>query len=349
MDAYQEIRFTCLHDYRHGPFDLSTHPPSPFDGTPAARYLVSLSGRASKGNSAPLKIELALRYLSGWETRGTPDPDSALQALQPLTELKLETFPRGRLTEILSADDLEPVRLIAQVHSIAAYAYYLKYITPADARIRPSCASKENLIHNLLTAVRHAHVAAKMQFITRGVLWAGFAFQGIAETVGVPLTRFKHYTPLWHAMEQRELAMFGRAGDITFRTGYFYEGECGLGSSCWETRNLEPCSGPCPAHLKPKYCSRECRKEYWPLHKGLCDAGTALWPMPTLGCSEYPERYMQALDALHVPGLVVQIEVLPEVEEGAEWPTGRVSWWKLEGASPYEPGKTVTYVEKCYD
>ncbi|KAH9893607.1 hypothetical protein C8Q73DRAFT_781951 [Cubamyces lactineus] len=349
MDTYQEILFTCLHDYRRGPFDLSTQPPSPFDGAPAERYLVDLSRRASKGNTAPLKIERALRYLSGWETNGTPDPDSALVAIESLKELKLETFPRSRLTEILSADDLEPVRLIAQVHSIAAYAHYLKYILPARARIRPQYAAKESLIWNLLTAVRHAHAAAKMQFITRGVLWAGFAFQGIAELVGLSLARFKQFTPLWHAMEQREIAMFGRAGDVSFRTAYFSAGECGLGSDCWETRGLASCSGRCPAHLKPKYCSRKCQKESWPQHKGLCDAGTALGPPPSLECSRYSEKYRSELDALYSPGRVIQIEVLPEVEEGAEWPKGRVSWWKLDGASPYESRKRVTYVEKCYD
>ncbi|KAJ7729106.1 hypothetical protein DFH07DRAFT_756952, partial [Mycena maculata] len=39
-------------------------------------------------------------------------------------------------------------------------------------------------------------------------------------------------------------------------------------------RTLLRCSGKCPGEYKPSYCSKECQKRDWPVHKQICKPGS---------------------------------------------------------------------------
>lgn len=105
-----------------------------------------------------------------------------------------------------------PEPLKAHAHSVAAYAYYRKYIAGQeklqeiahDAKYypRPGMPPADDTVQNIFIAAKHATYAATGNFLSPAVLLAGFALRALVENLQLDMALLKEYRPLWRALER---------------------------------------------------------------------------------------------------------------------------------------------------
>ncbi len=198
----------------------------------------------------------------------------AVLALKPLLNHRIEDY----LSDSYSQRAF-PVRLSMQAQSLAAYAYYKTYVLTPKA-LREAMISAVNHRHwhdahfdgivypdnplfAIISAGKHAAIAACMQFLSPVVFIVGFALRDLAERLELDVWHFKSYVPLWRALERYELEMFedyylpgGRSGQTMILPGQTICAARG----CMSSVGLTPCSGNCTWQWKPWYCSLTCQE-----------------------------------------------------------------------------------------
>lgn len=220
---------------------------------------------------------MACSFLCGLTTPGRTCAEGALDALAPLLGSLIDSQEREGPQRMPSAIFIE---VGVQAHSLAAYAYYTKYMADrteleqihvdaslaqrADKQLHPC-----DQIDNVVRAAMHANTAAKFQFISQAVLMAGFAFKGLAESLDIDIWSFKEYAPLWRALAAHEVTLprnWKAIAGVRPPAHRCARQGCGKNESCVR---LFACPGQCPKHMKPKYCTQECHVRY--VHYGDSD------------------------------------------------------------------------------
>ncbi|EIW59915.1 uncharacterized protein TRAVEDRAFT_90255, partial [Trametes versicolor FP-101664 SS1] len=223
------------------------------------------------------------RYLSGCSTTGQC-PEGALYVLDAL--LDPECDPERYVGHLAST------AVLAQAHSCAANAHFLKLMASSDQildmvmderrfRRTENALDEDPALAYFIFAVQHANLSAKLGLVSPVVLQIGFAARETGASLGVEpcqMKRSRHVRFLWGAVmanleeiydeeRKRREALHGRRGGCVCAA----EG-CGIRAEGGAT--LRACSGRCPRDLKPHYCSKTCQKKDWPAHKTVCKAGS---------------------------------------------------------------------------
>ncbi|KAI8985638.1 hypothetical protein BD414DRAFT_462211 [Trametes punicea] len=361
FEEYTNVRQACLNDYRARPIE-HVRGDLVWQQRHANDVISHLENVAAAENDVPLRLELALRQLSGWETQGRPCLEGALFFLDPIINPRVENIPDENLFTAETLARVTPPELSVKAHSIAAYAYYKKYLASPeeleaivkDAQRFPRQDEQCNIqdpLENVICAARHANLAASMQFITPAVLMAGYAFRDLAERLRIYVSGFPHYRPLWRALEKRdqelleEACMRMRAGGCVSPS----ETVCAAmrcNATAGGRRGLRPCTGDCPADLKPWYCSKTCREKDWHKHRNICQPRDAIEPPPSLSLGERTRD--KVLWIMSPQDAAEQIEIAPDNDDRDDLENGKVMW-EAELPSPYAPDRSVRYVMRRYD
>ncbi|KAI0351302.1 hypothetical protein OH77DRAFT_945101 [Trametes cingulata] len=278
-DRYLQLRDICAYDYRL-PSDKRESVPSPYSSMYADHYIAGLRQQAESGEDAPLRVEEALRLLSGVDNQGVPCVPGTLHVLDPIVN---PTFEGASFEELINPLHVTPASYTVQAHSITAYAHYMKYMSnarelqaiTARASQFPDVPKDRNSLEHLICAVQHAKYAAALQFISPAVLLAGYAFKTLALRVGVDPETFKHHRPLWRALERWEAhgADYIRQSlpVATLPRDVFHCTAVGCGSRAAQDHTpLVECTCGCdhaPSASPAVYCSRQCQDQDWIRHQ----------------------------------------------------------------------------------
>ncbi|KAH9893605.1 hypothetical protein C8Q73DRAFT_697626 [Cubamyces lactineus] len=324
------------------------------------------------------------RCLSGWDTDGRMCHEGALYHVDPILFPKLDHITDKAYLSPATLPDMTPPELSLRAHSVAAYAYVKKYyaslgeleMIALDAKCYPREDTQINILDpldNILCAVSRANWLACMQFITPAALMAGFAFKSLAESLGVDVDEFKHYRPLWRALEQREKELREAAWSKRRMTGFSTPNPAVCASSkCPAKRSklyktaVHPCAGPCPLDMKPSYCSESCRRKVCILHlsrrcemlfgahrrgvqdskhRMICSAREQTELPPTVMVDKITRDRL--VSSMELRGPVEQLEKIPYVEgELDPDPRDGEVLWVLEVPSAHDSSKVEVYAMK---
>ncbi|KAI9067908.1 hypothetical protein FKP32DRAFT_1588101, partial [Trametes sanguinea] len=367
LEKLLEVRLTCLIDYRQRAQD-ATRDRTIYHSSAAAERVAQLEARAKMSDGFALRLELASRHLGGWSTEGRPCVEGALWFLGPVFNLQMDDFCDEVLsgTKPLPQMALEADRIMA--HSLAAYAYFLKYKASVDelaniakdAEEYPRPDDQQNVVdrlENILRGVWHANCAASMQFITPAVLMAGYAFRDLAQHLPIDVHRdIKHYRPLWRAlaMRDKELIAEGRlrlnASEASPKEDVCASSYCVRKARKFKveeeaTASLKPCDGDCPTDLKPSYCSEICRKLDWKRHRLICMPRDEIIPPSDIALDS--RTGYRVLRTLVPQGPIQQIEILPADEPGDNEQCGCVVSTAVL-PSPFDDDELSRWVWKRY-
>ncbi|KAI0730438.1 hypothetical protein C8Q76DRAFT_612501 [Earliella scabrosa] len=284
MDKYLSIKSACLSDYR-AEHDIAQ------ELKECSAYLTrvltkQILDRADKHDPEAI-IELAIRFMSGCAMR-KQSAEGALCTLDAFTDPDREP----ERSVIRTA----PPTLMAQAHSCAAQAHYMKYIASPEERAdiegeellfcRPETRRLgigQPPLTSLALAARHANESVRLGLVSHAALNVGLALREVGESVGVDVSRLpenaKEFRPLWRAVTQRVEEIYADARKLRKEPeDKNPEGGFGCAAEGCSVRReqkaaLRICAGKCPADLKPSYCSRECQKKDWPRHRFVCKPG----------------------------------------------------------------------------
>ncbi|KAI0676159.1 hypothetical protein C8Q78DRAFT_1142808 [Trametes maxima] len=353
-EKYTSVHRICFQDYRaeYTPCN-EWHPEVPhLNAATGDKYLEEMGALAAEGNDVPLRLERALsmvlRYACGFNTDDTGrrmSTEAVLQQLEPV-------IGPGRF---LRGVGLEPMVL---VHSLAAYVHYKKYVASVVERKQIATDARKfrradkrgramDPVENLVLSVKHANCAVRMHFVSRAALMAGFAFRALAEALNVDIGVFKQYSPLWSALERRQLEL-SKEGRALTAVGPASRGECAAcGSKRIEGYGL--CGGGCAEHLKPVYCSSTCKEKDWASHQNVCEgAGVNEPPPPTVDLLDGMKRHI-VIAQLGMTAPLQQIELVSLDEDGASLRNGTVLWGIDSPLPAYARDRPVKYIMKRYE
>ncbi|KAI0676156.1 hypothetical protein C8Q78DRAFT_372129 [Trametes maxima] len=355
---YADVRNMCFYDYCR-PSDRNQD--TQYVGRFAEREISRLKQQAVSGNDVPLRLEQAMRHreLAGWDTKGKPCEEGALVFLDPIISPDVSGIDFSAPPQTWKTGP--PIELTVKAHSLAAYAYFQKFVaTPkelesiaGDAKRFPQRAHADGPaavpLHNIMSAARHANHAASFQFISPVVLKVGFAFRNLIGTLGVDSNALKHFRSLWRVLERCERN--GLEKEAWYRC---FTDEHGLpshiqcsgptcGTSSKHGHAMTPCDGGCPVSVKPYYCCRACQENDQRRHSMICKPFRSD-PSPTL---KLDAKARESIIAAFVPvGPVVDFELV-EVEDFSDPNDGTIVW-AVDMPSPYVPGKMVKWVQRFY-
>ncbi|KAI0653576.1 hypothetical protein C8Q70DRAFT_1034905 [Cubamyces menziesii] len=363
LEKYISVRRSCYYEYYSKP---NIYDQQQFAQHGFAEALLSQFERlAEAGDDVQLRLERAIRCLSGWDTDGRMCHEGALYYVDPILFPKLDRIADKNYPPPATPPGMTPPELSLRAHSIAAYAYVKKYyaslseleMIACDAKCYPREDAQINAVDpldNLLCAVGRANWLACMQFVTPAALMAGFAFKGLTERLGVDIEGFKHYRPLWRALEQREQEL--REAECNKRriTGFSTPDPTACATSkCPERRSklykaaVSPCPGPCPFDMKPSYCSESCRNKD-SKHRLFC-SGREQTELPLTIVADQRTRDRLVM-SMELRGPVEQLEkILCAEREVDSDPRDGVVLWVLDMPSLRDPTKIEVYAMKRYE
>ncbi len=274
-----------------------------------------------------------------------------------------------------------------KAHSLAAYAYFLKYTAtpdrqrgaaddaqhfPLPAALRADDATVDSLIY----AADHANFAACMQFISPAVLLAGGAFRDLAEYLGLDVwSGIKRYAPLWFALEWANRQTFDTkfpAGWVLDMREYLTAQAVCLAPGCdqcpGQKKDKQWCRGTCAWDCKPWYCSEKCRRKVrlvveealrvshqfcqdWENHLQYCTPPRVIaveMPPPCVTVDQ-STRDVLFRDKLYPEDVseVTQVEIMPDDANELDARNGTIQE-EWELPSPYVFGTMVKVVLKNY-
>ncbi len=173
--------------------------------------------------------------------------------------------------------------LMAQAHSLAAHAQYLKFMaSPAE---RQDIETDEHLfcraetrrlghgqppLTSLALAARHANESVKLGLVSHAVLTVGLTLRDLGEGFGVDVSKLPEgatkFRPLWREVARRVEEIYeedrkSRQSLEQKDDGRFVCAAEGCDESREQKSALRSCAGKCPPDLKPSYCSKECQKK----------------------------------------------------------------------------------------
>ncbi len=220
---------------------------------------------------------LSYRSLAGARPQtGVCAEDAALQCLVDV----FERTPDDEDSWDPESYDPRAKSELAKAHSIAAYAYYRKYMsrtTPIETRGELNVLAPDDPLAFLVRAARHASHAAAVQLLTPAVLLAGFALRTCL--LDMPMVSdvnpyFLQLRPLWHALERCEKRWPARTLAFDSDSPPTYDvcavAECQAAVAVGGCIRLAEDYSGCPdctgkEELAPFYCSQECRDQVRPL------------------------------------------------------------------------------------
>ncbi|KAI0640695.1 hypothetical protein C8Q79DRAFT_435645 [Trametes meyenii] len=308
------------------------------------------------------KISEAVRELAGCRTQGRMREEAALFHLDPL--LLSMTSPVHSTKPFNTWTFVPPPVSSAYAHSISAYAYFQKHmgteedlwIMKGDALLFPRLTTQQcpdDPVDNIYRAAVHARDAAALLFITPVVLKVGLVFRRILYQLRIDPDIYKHFRPLWRAVERRAREVLG--DDIWYEAvirgydGISPQVEC-TGPKCSVVPSadqpLVPCKGGCPAYVKPRYCSPRCARQDWRRHNMICKS----FPCELSPVLKFDTNTRNSiLQRLTNDGPARGVELVDADELLDEWRDGSVHWAKAETASPYVSGRRVRWIGRRYD
>ncbi|KAI0676149.1 hypothetical protein C8Q78DRAFT_371515 [Trametes maxima] len=308
------------------------------------------------------KIYEALRELAGCRTQGRMREEAALFHLDPLL-LPIVT-PLHLAGPFNTWEFKPPPVYTAYAHSIAAYAYLQKYyieteedldILKGDALLFSRLNAQvctDDPVDNIYRAAVHARDAAALLFITPIVLKVGLVFRDLLCQLRINPEAYKHFRPLWRALERRACEVIGYVWYGAVIGGYdgITPWEQCMGPKCnavpSASQPLVPCKGGCPACVKPRYCSPRCARHDWRRHSMICKS----FPCEPLSILDLDEAaYDAILQRLTNDGTARGFELVDADEIMDEWRDGWVHWVKADTASPYASGRRVRWIGRRYD
>ncbi|KAI0326273.1 hypothetical protein GY45DRAFT_1329150 [Cubamyces sp. BRFM 1775] len=362
LDKYLAIRRTCLYEYRAEPTidDAYQFTQQGF----AAHRLNQLRNDANSGNDIPLRLENALRCLSGWDTNtdGKVCPERALFHLHPIVHPKQDIG--ATVNHYCSATPPDTHPGLLRAHSIAAYAYLTKYYATADEyqmiAYDALCLPRDggqidplDPLENILCAINRANWLASMQFVTPAVLMAGFAFKALVKRLGVDYEQFKHFRPLWRELDKRKKDLLEADRQKMRTKGRSLPGLDDCAAPTCTPQNpgmytlVTPCYGPCPLETKPSYCSERCRTNDWPRHRGACCPRESTEIPPTLKLDRRTRDRL--VSSIGLKGPVEQLERISDVEGNISDPQDGKVLWAFDIPSASDHAKLERYALKRYE
>ncbi|KAI0653579.1 hypothetical protein C8Q70DRAFT_599583 [Cubamyces menziesii] len=364
LNKYLAIRRACLYEYCAEPTadDAYQYSQQGF----AARRLKQLNDDADARNDIPLRLEYALRCLSGWDTNtdGKMCPERALFYLRPVINPTQDIGTEIDSCSSATPPDTSDSDLRLQAHSIAAYAYVKKYYASTSEfqmiAYEALCLPRDGAqvdpldpLDNIICAVNRANWLARMQFITPAVLMAGFAFKALAKRLQVDYEQFKQFRPLWRALEKREKELWEANRQMKKPTGSSLPGFFVCAASTCPVKKprthqmVTPCYGSCPLDMRPSYCSDQCRTSDWPRHRAICCPRESTEIPPTLSLDgRTRDRVVSTMDS---KGPVEQLERVLDAEGHGPNPRDGKVLWMLDIPSPNDPNKLERYALKRYE
>ena len=295
MDKYLSIKSTCLSDYR-AEHDIAQ------ELKECSAYLTrvltkQILDRADKHDPEAM-IELAIRCVRPRSVQPDADPahTPTYDRFMSGCAMRKQSAEGALCTlDAFTDPDREPERsvirtapptLMAQAHSCAAQAHYMKYIASPEERAdiegeellfcRPETRRLgigQPPLTSLALAARHANESVRLGLVSHAALNVGLALREVGESVGVDVSRLpenaKEFRPLWRAVAQRVEEIYADARKLRKEPeDKNPEGGFGCAAEGCSVRReqkaaLRICAGKCPADLKPSYCSRECQKKVY--------------------------------------------------------------------------------------
>ncbi|KAJ7511774.1 hypothetical protein B0H11DRAFT_1952873 [Mycena galericulata] len=230
-------------------------------------YLVANPGSrvapdAAEGDGEA-RLEVAIRRLSGCGGF-LQDVNRALSALDTIIDPDHED-PSVDVSDAL----------VAKAFSCKAFAFIEKY----EAAVKNRNVRLAN--DHLYAAAIHADAAVSRGLVTPTALGVVSLLTRSAEQYKHDVRnspRYRIFVSLWRAMDRRDEEMAAedrkRAAKIAKAPNAYKCAAGGCGVEGTSKKALLRCSGKCPAEYKPSYCSKECQKTDWPVHKQICKPGS---------------------------------------------------------------------------
>ncbi|KAH9925753.1 uncharacterized protein B0H18DRAFT_1119257 [Fomitopsis serialis] len=283
MEKYLQIKLSCLFSYRIIPDhtkelnEVSAH---------LTRWQAPALLERANNRDPEAILELALRYLSGCGVH-KQSSEGALHVLDSLLDPSCE--PARYI------GDVAPPALRAQAHSCAASANLDKYLASPSQRMvieaderrfaRPETGRLgvgQSPLAYFVLAAHHANESAKRGLISPAVLLVGFRVRNIGDALGADVEqtvkRGKRFRPLWRATARRLEEVYAeerkRQRKADKNPNEYVCAAEGCGIRGVKKAVLRACKGRCPPDIKPHYCSPECQRKDWPIHKAICKPGS---------------------------------------------------------------------------
>ncbi|EIW55136.1 uncharacterized protein TRAVEDRAFT_22904 [Trametes versicolor FP-101664 SS1] len=308
------------------------------------------------------RLNDALRYLSGaWAPYCPSAEDSALEHLRVAGLLQLPS--ESSWGSPPDAYDPQVKSRAARAHSLAAYAYYKKYMACPSPRagVTPSteeAAKSKDALTDLIEAARHANQSVCMQLLTPAVLLAGFAFRTFVEDRQLDMRDFLELRPLWRELERRKARWPERVGAaLNFDFPSTKDPRACAAAGCKAVipvgdgsvgQDIGKYCQLCSTEETPSYCSSECREQDWATHQMECRCpGTLHGPLFTSYACLGQQRDVLKGMAERV-GYCTHVEVMRDDEDRHDLLNGSVVWEKMMPCPLGIPLKVVKIVLKEY-
>ncbi|KAI1789029.1 hypothetical protein LXA43DRAFT_601353 [Ganoderma leucocontextum] len=271
FEVYTTLKEELFHDYRHRPDykNLFTEGLRSLTDMPVEKLLHGLEMKDD-----PLILELCIRRFSGCQYDEGFDFSDTMDLLQRMTG-------HPRLNCVHGPSSLLRARAAATVAwGCFRCLYWSPYSNPFADISGPSMPASATFVDGML---RFAAVCAAADFIPPIVLriasWAMScnALYGInvwRTPLGAPYAplrgTYEHHNALRNNDEAKRLAKVARAPN-RYRCA-----ADGCPIQCMTRGGLLRCGGHCLPSKKPYYCSMECQKRHWYVHRYECKQGISI-------------------------------------------------------------------------
>ncbi|KAJ7722569.1 hypothetical protein DFH07DRAFT_759938 [Mycena maculata] len=274
-DVYVRIKEGCLVDYHNASRDLRKFYIKCSTYLTANPGRPSLSAGAGNGNGEK-RLELVIRYLSGCGC-SAPDVQCALIMLDTIIDFDHED-PAVNVSN----------ELLAKALSCIVFALYQAAIQSGNTITSEERASSYSVClretrnvrladDNLYAAAIHADAAIYRGLVASTALRITSLLSRSAAQYNIDVhnsPRYRIFRHLWHEMDTRDEEMVAeerkRLGKIAKAPNAYRCAAEGCGVEGSSKTALLHYAGKCPGEFKPSYCSKECQKQDWPVHKQIC-------------------------------------------------------------------------------
>ncbi|KAI0737075.1 hypothetical protein C8Q80DRAFT_1115421 [Daedaleopsis nitida] len=219
----------------------------------------------------PMMLELGIRSIVGCEVQGYNYMEDVLELLERLTGLELPIMSlTGKTVEEIHGVDY---KLRKRALAACAWLNFLCHFT-CDPEGSLYAYYERPWLHN---AAYYATMLCLQEPIPPIALRIGNWLMQLGRRYRVDIRAmegFEKFAALWRTyddfMISQAAAEKQRLTKILGAPNRYRCAADGCGIQAINSRALRKCSGNCPEQFKPHYCSLECQKKHWFVHRYAC-------------------------------------------------------------------------------